>query len=98
MLSKDMLRAMAEAERMMDSGEMPFVMAPSPNGGCERFAVHKDIMEDLELKQGQTINTMIMDGIIELQLQRLAKKVEEVAQKVEDSFLDPDYDFRKDME
>ena len=98
MLSKDMLRAMAEAERMMDSGELPFVMAPSPNGGYERFAVHSDIMEDLELKQGQHINTMIMDGIIELQLQRLAKKVEEVAQKVEDSFLDPDYDFRKDME
>ena len=44
MLSKDMLRAMAEAERMMDSGELPFVLAPSPNGGYERFAVHKSII------------------------------------------------------
>ena len=98
MLSKDMLRAMAEAERLMDAGQIPFVLAPSPNGGYERFAVHEEIMEELDLKQGQHINTMIMDGIIELQLERLKSKIEEAAQKVEDAFLDPDFDYRKEMD
>ena len=97
MLKKEILRLMAAAERMMDEGTMPFVFAPSPNGGYERFAVSKDIMEDLDLKQGQHINTMIMDGIIELQLEHLKDKIEKAAQQVEDSFLDPDFDFRKEI-
>ena len=97
MVDKNIIRAMVESERMMDKGEIPFVFAPSPNGGYERFAVNAEIMTELELEQGQSINTMIMDAIIELQLALLTKKIEERAQMVEDLFLDPDYDFRKDM-
>ena len=98
MANKYILRALAESERMMDEGKIPFVFAPSPNGGYERFAVNKEIMKDLELEQGQRINTMIMDGIIEMQLELLNKKVEERAQMVQDLFLDPNFDFRKEMD
>ena len=97
MLNREILRIMAQAERMMDEGLTPFVLAPSPNGGYERFAVSKEIMEDLELKQGQHINTMIMDGIIELQLEHLKDKVLRAAQDIEDASLDPNFDFRKEI-
>ena len=98
MLQKDILRAMAEAERLMDKGEIPFVLAPSPNGGYERFAVSEEIMKELDLEQGQHINTMIMDGIIYMQLESLKRTIEQAAQSIEDSFLDEDFDFRKEMD
>lgn len=87
------IRAMAEAERMMDAGTLPYVMAPSPNGKLERFAVNQEVMDDLGLVKGQTVNTMIMDAIIEASLDKIKKVISDTAQKIEDMNLNPDFDF-----
>jgi hypothetical protein len=48
------IKALAEIERQMDSGEVPFVMY-----GSGRCAVSRECMDALGLKQGQTINGVI---------------------------------------
>lgn len=98
MLDKRILRAMAEAERMMDEGKLPFVMAPSPRGLLERFALTPQIMEDFGLEQGQTINTIIRDAIIEYNLQRVLDDVSRMSQDIEDAELDEEFDFRDFMD
>lgn len=101
MLDKEILRLMAEAERMMDEGKIPFVMAPGPKGIHERLAVSEAIMEDFGLTQGQNVNTILRDAILEANLKRLADKLVDAAQDLEDAFIDEvmedEFDFRDYM-
>ena len=97
MLNKHIIRAMAEAERMMDEGTLPYVMAVSPNGLQERYAVPEDVMEELGLVKGQSINSMIMDAIIHENIRRLQESLDNTTQDLEDLELDSDFDFRKLM-
>jgi len=94
MLDKEMLKAMAEAERLMDEGRIPWVRAPMSDGRYDRLAVASDIMEELGLEQGQTINRILMDAIAELSIKTLVNKLEELRQKTEDEELDENFDFR----
>jgi hypothetical protein len=56
----EQLRLLAEAERLMDEGKMPFVILRG-----ERVSVQPEVMEELGLKQGQTINLSIFLAICE---------------------------------
>lgn len=98
MLSKQILRLMAESERMMDEGKIPFVMAPSPNGIMERLAMTDELMEDFGLKQGQSINSMIRDAILNANI----KKIADILSAAEDEFIEEElennFDFRKLMD
>lgn len=97
MLDKKFIRAMAEAERMMDSGELPFVWAPSSEGTLERLASSKEVMEDLNLVSGQTVNSIIRNAILTANLENLGRKLDKIAQDIEDKQLDSDFDFRSMM-
>ncbi len=57
--SDDEIRMLAECERMMDTGVIPFVVL-----GDQRVAVSKVVMDELDLKQGQTINSAIFGAIL----------------------------------
>lgn len=94
MLDKKLTRAMAEAERLMDKGEIPWVWAPGPEGIPERLAVSEEVMEDLELEIGQSVNSMVRDAILIINLEKLGEKLERLAQKVEDKQLSDNFDFR----
>ena len=89
---------MAESERMMDAGLIPFVWAPSPSGQMERLAVASTIMEELGLVQGQTVNSILVDAIASESLRILAEKLDEISQEIEDGLLTDDFDFRKEMD
>ena len=65
-LSNEDIRALADLERMMDSGEVPFVIL---NG--ERVATNELIMSELGLEQGQTINREIFKAMMRAQLAAL---------------------------
>jgi hypothetical protein len=97
MLDKDIIRAMAEAERMMDAGTMPWVWAPGPQGISERMAVSQEVMDDLNLVTGQNVNTLIRDAILIANLENLGKKLNKIAQEMEDRELKDDFDFRSMM-
>lgn len=94
MLDKDIIRAMAEAERLMDEGKLPWVWAPGPQGISERMAVSEEVMEDLNLVTGQNVNTMIRDAILIANLENLGKRLGKIAQEMEDRELKDDFDFR----
>lgn len=98
MLDKGQIRLLAQAERDMDEGKVPFVWMMSNSGNYERLAVAPTIMEELNLVQGQTINTMIMDAIAHESLKVLGEKLDEIRQQMEDSELTEDFDFRKEMD
>jgi hypothetical protein len=97
MLDKKLIRAMAEAERLMDKGEIPWVWAPGPEGIPERLAVSDEVMKDLELEIGQNVNSMVRDAILITNLEKLGEKLERLAQKAEDSKLNDSFDFRAMM-
>ena len=97
MLDKEQIRLLAQAEREMDEGKVPFVWMMSNSGNYERLAVAPSIMEDLNLIQGQTINTIIMDAIARESLKILGEKLDEIRQSVEDSQLTDDFDFREEL-
>ena len=100
MLNKRILQIMAESERLMDEGKIPFVIAPGPNGIMERLAMSNGLMEDFGLKQGQTINSIIRDAILEhnaKSLMDLLRNLEEREQLVRDEGLDSNFDFRNLM-
>ena len=98
MFNKKMIRTLAESERMMDRGETPFVWMMSNGGQYERMAVAPQIMEELGLEQGQTINTIIQDAIAQLSLQLLAERLDKLVEQAQDSLLDENFDFRKEMD
>ena len=96
MLDKETLRYMAESERMMDAGLIPFVWALR-NGVYERLAVAPSIMEEFGLKQGQKVNSILVDAISKESMKILADRLDEIRQDIEDQFLTDDFDFRKEM-
>lgn len=97
MLDKETLRYLAESERLMDEGKIPFVWA-SRNGVFDRLAVAPTIMEKFGLKQGQKVNSILVDAISEESIKILVDKLDDIRQQVEDQFLTDDFDFRKEMD
>jgi len=97
MLDKETLRKMAESERLMDAGLIPYVWALR-NGVYERLAVAPAIMEEFGLKQGQKVNSILVDAISELSIRILAETLDDIRQRVEDSLLTDDFDFREEMD
>lgn len=98
MLDKFFLRAMAESERLMDEGKIAWVMAPSVSGeGMDRLAVTGEIMEDLQLKQGQTVNSILRDAILMMTIQKIGDDLTALREKKEEEKLTEDFDFRTMM-
>jgi len=97
MLDKETLRKMAESERMMDAGLIPFVWAKNANGRMERLAVAAPIMEDLGLFQGQTVNSILVDAIAAESIKLLTERLDQITQDIYDEMLTDDFDFRKEM-
>jgi hypothetical protein len=62
-LTAEEVRMLAEAERKMDTGEIPFVMY-----GGHRAAMRQEAMDHFKLKQGQTINDQIWIAILEFNI------------------------------
>lgn len=62
-LTTEEIRHLAELERKMDAGIQPYVIIDNM-----RMAVSQKIMQELELKNGQTINLLIHIHIIQLAL------------------------------
>lgn len=103
-IRKEVLRIMADTERRMDSGELPFVLAPGPTGIFERFPLDQERMDDYGLVSGQRINTIIRDAILEesdsilqKRLFEMVDKLNQIAEEVEDSMMEEDFDFRNMM-
>jgi hypothetical protein len=92
------IRMIAQAERLMDAGEIPWVWSVGPYGQKERLSVAPDVMETLGLEQGQSVNSIIVNAIAELSIQILKDRIDETIQKIEDEQLTDDFDFRKEMD
>jgi hypothetical protein len=90
-MNREIIRAMARAERMMDSGEIPFVWAPSAKGIMERLACTSEIMVEFDLVSGQRVNSMIREAIIDFNINNMLDRLSDIG-------LDPNFDFRKMME
>lgn len=97
MVDKSRIRLIAESERLMDQGKVPWVWAPTDYHVYDRLPVTNQIMEELGLEHGQTINFIILDAISDLSKEILAKRLEELAQSLEDAQLDENFDFRSMM-
>lgn len=95
MVDKNTLRKLAESERMMDAGLVPFVWAKNIEGRMERLAVAAPIMEDLGLVQGQTVNSILVDAIAAESIKLLTERLEQITQDIYDEMLTDDFDFRK---
>ncbi len=65
------IRLLAEMERTMDSGEQPHVFDKDRH----RWAVSTEIMEELGLKSGQTVNGAIIMAILEANLASLQARI-----------------------
>ena len=96
MVDKETLKAIAESERLMDEGKIPWVWSKR-YGQYERLAVAPQIMEELGLQQGQSINSILLDAISELSIKLLSEKLDEITQDIQDQLLTDDFDFRKEM-
>lgn len=62
-LSNEEIKGLAELERRMDTGIQPYVIIDNM-----RMAVSQKIMQELDLKNGQTINRLISTHIMQLAL------------------------------
>jgi hypothetical protein len=82
----------------MDEGKIPFVWAMSPSRQMERLAVAPIIMKELGLKQGQSVNSILVDAISAMSLRILTEKIEDITQEIYDQMLTDDFDFRKEMD
>ena len=88
----------AHIHKLMDEGKIAWVMAPSVSGeGMDRLAVSAEIMEDLQLKQGQTVNSILRDAILMMTLENLGAKISAIREKKEEEKLTEDFDFRNMM-
>lgn len=59
-LTNEEIKLLAEGERKMDAGEIAFVRLAG-----NRASVSPDVMQELGLQQGQTINNTIFLAILE---------------------------------
>ena len=62
-LTTEELHMLAEAERQMDAGEIPFVV-----WGANRMIVRPIVMDELRLKTGQTVSDTLAGAIMEAHL------------------------------
>ncbi len=69
-LTDDQIRDLAEVERKMDAGEMPFVMYHG-----QRAAMSPEAMEHFDLKQGQSITDTIWGGILRFDLASIQDQI-----------------------
>jgi len=104
-IRKEILRAMAEAERRMDAGELPFVMAPGPSGILERFPLEAERMKEYGLEQGQRINTIIRDAILDesdkilkSRINSIMESITDMEEELQDSLMEEEFDFRDYMD
>ncbi len=65
-LTNEQFRMLAQAERQMDRGEIPFVVC---NG--QRWIVQPVVMEELGLESGQTVSDSFVLAIMEANLASL---------------------------
>ena len=70
-LSTEQIRLLAQAERMMDSGEKKFVFF-----GGHRLMMDDEVMEKLGLQPRQTINWEIFGAIQQENIQRVQLKIQ----------------------
>ena len=73
---------LAEAERMMDSGKVPFVMWRG-----ERMMVDEQIMAELGLERGQTVSDVIAAEITRASLRQTQAKI--AMDRIRDKDQDP---------
>ncbi len=99
-LTKEQIKMMALAERLMDEGRIPWVMAPSAirKGEYERMPVSQNIMEELGLVSGQKINSIIFEHIVEASFKGMADLMEKFQKQAEEKEMDKNFDFRKLMD
>ena len=69
-LTNEQFRMLAKAERQMDAGEVPFVVAAG-----ERLIVRPVVMEELGLETGQTVSNTLVLAILEANLAALRADV-----------------------
>ncbi len=65
------IRMLAEMERKMDSGEHPHVLDKDRN----RWPVSPEIMEELGLVSGQTVNGTIITAILEANIASIQARI-----------------------
>ena len=65
-LTTEQIRMLAQAERQMDAGEVPFVVAAG-----ERLIVRPVVMEELGLETGQTVSNTLVLAILKANLAAL---------------------------
>ena len=65
-LTNEQFRMLAQAERQMDAGEVPFVVAAG-----ERLIVRPVVMEELGLETGQTVSNTLVLAILKANLAAL---------------------------
>lgn len=94
MIDKHYIRALAEAERLMDEGKIPYVQVRNLQGQLERLSVNPKIMEEFGLVTGQNVNSIVVNAIFRRSLELVSEDLERSAQELEDSLLDPDFDYR----
>ena len=70
--SNEEIRLLAESERAMDAGEIPFVIYHG-----QRASVQKPVMDQLGLVQGQTINDEIFGAMLRANIDDLRQKIAE---------------------
>jgi len=69
-LSNDQIKMLAEQQREMDAGNVPFAIL---NGN--RLASTAEIMTELGLEQGQTIDMVIFGAMLEASLASIHAKI-----------------------
>ncbi len=70
-LTLDEIRMLAEQERIMDSGEQPFVLDTHRN----RWSVSAEVMEELGLVSGQGVSHAIITAIVEAHLASIQARI-----------------------
>jgi hypothetical protein len=71
-LTHEQICMLAEVERKMDAGEMPFVLWHG-----NRAAMDKETMDHFRLTQGQTITDVIWKAILEFNIASCQDKIAE---------------------
>ena len=96
-MNKNTIRLLAEAERLIDEGLIPYVWALGLNGNYDRLPVNQDVMDDLGLVTGQKVNSIIVEAIYRASQDHLKKLLDITIQKQEEELLDPNFDYRSMM-
>lgn len=69
-LTTQQIKDLAEVERLMDSGELPFVIY-----GGHRASMDAETLRHFGLQQGQTITDPIWEAILEFKIARCQEEI-----------------------